>query len=169
MDKHKGRTIVADVWPFLPTMFDKSVDGARPHKKGTPNGPLLVYFMWEDEKNDEVWINQMKTALDHIHRIAREEKCATDSAPVYCNTTLAEVTSVEQIYRNNLAKLTVLRRKYDPENVMERTGGFRIPLAIADGPYKIKNRHDLPIGVPRRPGPVVKVADPGTVCDLSAP
>ncbi|KAJ7580371.1 hypothetical protein C8J56DRAFT_961446 [Mycena floridula] len=128
MEKHNGRMVVSDIWPFLPSMFDNSVNSAWPHKKGAPNGPLLVYFMWEDEENDDVWISQMKTALDHIYRIALLEKCTTHNAPVYCNTTLADVTTPQQIYRDNLSKLSELRKKYDPDNVMEKTGGFRIPL-----------------------------------------
>ncbi|KAH8984215.1 hypothetical protein EDB86DRAFT_2833631 [Lactarius hatsudake] len=70
---------------------------------------------------------KMKTALDHIHRIALQEGCTTPSAPVYCNTTLEDVTTPEQIYRDNL-ELSALRIRYDPDNVMERTGGFRIPF-----------------------------------------
>ncbi|KAJ7911782.1 hypothetical protein B0H13DRAFT_1875515 [Mycena leptocephala] len=83
MEKHQGRMVVADIWPFLPNMFDNSVDSAWPHKRGAPNGPLLVYFMWEGKENDVVWIGQMKTALDHIHRIALQEECTTPNALVY--------------------------------------------------------------------------------------
>ncbi|KAJ7107905.1 hypothetical protein C8R44DRAFT_885296 [Mycena epipterygia] len=132
MGVYKGRMVVADIWPFLPTMFDTSTDSAWPHKKGEPNGPLVVYFMWEGTENDVVWIDQMKTALDHIHRIALQEGCTTPNAPVYCNTTLEDVTKPQQIdiYRDNLTRLSALRRKYDPHKVMDRTGGFRIPLDL---------------------------------------
>ncbi|KAI9441828.1 hypothetical protein H4582DRAFT_2055639 [Lactarius indigo] len=128
MQQFKGRMVMAEIWPFLPTMFDRSVDSAWPHKRGKPNGPLVVYFMWEHAENDEVWISQMKTALDHIHRIALQERCATLSAPVYCNTALEDVTTPEQIYRGNLGRLSALRFSYDRDDVMGRTGGFRIPL-----------------------------------------
>lgn len=121
--------VVADIWPFLSTMFDTSVDSAWPHRRGEPNGPLLMNFMWEGMENDKIWIDQMKMALDHIHRIALQEQCTTLNAPVYCNTTLVDVTTPEQIYRANLTRLSQLRRTYDPNNVMGRTGGFRIPLA----------------------------------------
>ncbi|KAI9450622.1 hypothetical protein BJY52DRAFT_172619 [Lactarius psammicola] len=128
MERHKGRMVMAEIWPFLSTMFDKSVDSAWPHKRGEPNGPLVVYFMWEGTENDKVWINQMKVALDHIGRIALREECTTPSAPVYCNTTLEDVTTPQLIYRDNLNRLSALRRTYDPSDVMKRAGGFRIPL-----------------------------------------
>jgi hypothetical protein len=169
MEKHRGRMVVADIWPFLPTMFDKSVDSAWPHKRGAPNGPLLVYFMWEGKENDDAWINQMKTALVHIHRIALQEGCTTRNTPVYCNTTLKDVTTPKQIYQDNLSDLSALRTKYDPDKVMERTGGFRIPLgpAIVNGTYRITNAKDKDaIGVREFPGPVVK-ADGTVVCNLS--
>lgn len=154
--------VVADIWPFLPTMFKGSADSAWPHNDGEPNGPLLVYFMWEGKENDKAWIDQMKTALHHIHEIALQEKCTTNHAPVYCNTTLklgvkdfsspeqCERWHCEQIYRNNLADLSALRTKYDPDNVMGRTGGFRIPLgrAIVDGIYEITStKGNYAIGV----------------------
>ncbi|KAH9058186.1 hypothetical protein EDB87DRAFT_1578183 [Lactarius vividus] len=105
----------------MPTMFDQSVPSAWPHKRGEPNGPFLV-----------VWVDHTKTALDHIHRITLQEGCKTPSVPVYCNTTLGGVTTPEQIYRDNLDRpwdrLSALRNSYDPDNVMGRTGGFRIPF-----------------------------------------
>ncbi|KAF8483612.1 hypothetical protein DFH94DRAFT_318194 [Russula ochroleuca] len=162
MEKHKGRMVVGEIWPFLPTMFDTSVDSAWPHREGAPNGPLLVYFMWEGRENDKPWVNQMKAALHHIHQIALREECTTPDAPVYCNTTLEEVTTPQQIYRHNLSALSALRTKYDPDDVMGKTGGFRIPLgpAIINGTYKITNANNNDaIGVSRPSGHVVKVDD----------
>ena len=129
MQKHSGKMIVAEVWPFLQSIFKDSPPAAWPHKRGRANGPLLVYFLWEGEENDRVWIEQMKKALKNIRRVALEEQCTTQDAPVYLNTTLWETTSVEEIYRHNLPKLSRLRRLYDPSDIMANTGGFRIPLA----------------------------------------
>jgi hypothetical protein len=129
MGIYEGRMVVAEIWPFLSTMFDRSVTSAWPHERGKPNGPLVVYFMWEGEENDKIWIRQMKEALGNIHQIALDEGCTTSNAPVYCNTTLEDVTTPEEIYRDNLARLSTLRKAYDPSDVMARTGGFRIPLA----------------------------------------
>jgi len=170
MDKHKGRVVVADIWPLLPTMVNKKTDSAWPHMTG-PNGPLLVYFMWEGRENDAVWIKQMKTALDHIRQIAIEENCTTQDAPVYCNTALDHegYTTVEKIYRNNLSDLRALRSIWDPDRVMDRAGGFRIPtgLAIPTGYYRIKNGNHI-IGADVLPGPLGLSAFGGRkVCDHS--
>ncbi|KAG1741127.1 hypothetical protein EDB19DRAFT_1706487 [Suillus lakei] len=117
MKDNQGKTAVIDIWPFLPSMFDTSTSAAWPHKKGQPNGPLLVCFQWEGESNDMYWIGLMMQILQSIQKL-----------PKYCNTSLAD-TPVKDIYKKHLSKLRLIRAKYDPDDMMGRTGGFRIPLA----------------------------------------
>ncbi|KAH9980424.1 hypothetical protein BJV74DRAFT_887836 [Russula compacta] len=164
MKRYKGITIAANIWPFVQTMFHNSVDTAWPHKSGEPNGPLLVYFVWEGEENDAIWIHQMKKALSHIYDVAREEECVTSDAPVYCNTALHGDATPEDIYRDHLAALSALRTKYDPDNVMGKTGGWRIAggPAIVNGSYSIKNAGGSVVGTQEPPaaGTSVKVCVP---------
>ncbi|KAF7982402.1 hypothetical protein HWV62_28503 [Athelia sp. TMB] len=127
MKKHKGKLVLMDVWPFLPSIFDNSTPAAWAHKKGKPFGPLLAYFLWEDKAEDTFWLGRMQTALDNVRDVAIREGCFADNAPVYCNNAL-EYTAVEDIYRGGLKALSALRAKYDPTDVMGRTGGFKIPL-----------------------------------------
>lgn len=169
MEHYRGRMVVTEVWPFLPSMFDNSVDSAWPHKKGSPNGPLVVIFTWEGKENDSVWIKQLKTALDEIRRTALQEGCTTPDAPVYYNTCLSEVTRPEDIYRHNLPDLSAIRKIYDPDDVMSLTGGFRIPLGppIADGSYKITNAEGkVAIGACKLPGLVGSDKPHSTVHDF---
>src|ERR1700733_10996246 len=169
MERYRGRMVVTEVWPFLPTMFDNSVDSAWPHKKGSPNGPLVVIFTWEGKENDSVWIKQLKTALDEIRRTALQEGCTTPDAPVYYNTCLSDVTGPEDIYRHNLPDLSAIRNIYDPDDVMSLTGGFRIPLGppIADGSYKITNAEGkVAIGACKLPGLVGSDKPHSTVRDF---
>lgn len=118
---------VVDIWPFTKSMFDKSTPAAWPHKRGEPNGPILVYFIWEGVENDEFWISQMNKALDAILTKVRKSRGGQEDLPVYLNTTLSSRTSVHDIYRENLGRLMDLRKRYDPELVMNRAGGFSIP------------------------------------------
>lgn len=127
MKDNHGKTAVIDIWPFLPSMFDKSTPAAWPHKKGQPNGPLLVCFQWEGESNDSYWIGLMMQILQSIQKVAKQEGCTNDELPSYCNTSL-DITPVRDIYKSNLSKLRRVRAKYDPDDVMGRAGGFRIPL-----------------------------------------
>ena len=120
--------VIIDVWPFLPTIFDNSPPGAAwPHEPGKAFGPCLAYFLWEDAKDDKFWLSQMKNALKRIRSVARAEGCTTSSPPIYSNTSLENV-SPKRIWRGNLDQLRKVRKKYDPDDVMSRTGGFRIKL-----------------------------------------
>ncbi|KAG2053674.1 FAD-binding domain-containing protein [Suillus hirtellus] len=129
LKEYEGKTAVIDIWPFLPSMFDTSTSAAWPHEKGRPNGPLLACFQWEGESNDSFWIGMMKQILQSIQKVAEAEGCTNDKLPKYCNTSLAD-TPVQDIYKEHLPKLIAIRAKYDPNNMMGRTGGFRIPLAL---------------------------------------
>ncbi|KAG9014278.1 hypothetical protein FRB94_013588 [Tulasnella sp. JGI-2019a] len=127
MNENKGKLIVLDVWPFLPTIFDNSTPSAWPHTKGNAFFPLLAYFLWEKKSDDQYWLGRMQQTLENIHKVAVAEHCINDSAPAYLNTSL-EYTPVENIYRTELKELSELRAKYDPTDVMRRTCGFKIPL-----------------------------------------
>lgn len=128
MRDNQGKTADIGIWPFLPSMFDNSTPAAWPHKKGQPNGPLHICFQWEGENNDTYWIGLMMQILQSIQKVAKLEGCTNDELPSYCNFSLAD-TPVEDIYKNNLSQLKIIRTKYDPNDVMGRSGGFRIPLA----------------------------------------
>src|SRR3954470_1225859 len=118
MTRYNGRMVIAEIWPFHPSMFKHSSPAAWPHESNKPNGPLVLYFVWDGEDNDEFWIARLKEALERIRQVALDEKCTTEGAAVHGNTALAEVTSVEDIYRDNLDRLRDLRKKYDPFDVM---------------------------------------------------
>lgn len=69
----------------------------------------------------------MTDALNAIRQVAESEGVTTNDTPVYLNTTL-EITPVEHIYRGNLEHLGRVRAKYDPDDVMSLTGGFKISM-----------------------------------------
>lgn len=119
-----------DIWPFLPTIFDNSPpEAAWPHKKGEVYGPIVTYFLWENEKDDDHWLGVLTETLERLRQVALKEGVTKDDVPYYWNTSLEpEYITVEQIYRGNLDRLKKLRAKYDPNDVMGLTGGFRIPI-----------------------------------------
>lgn len=127
MKEHKGKLVLLDVWPFLPSIFDDSTPAAWPHSKGNAFGPLLAYFLWEGSSEDRYWVGVMQQALDNVRRVAEDEGCTDENAPVYLNNAL-DYTPVNDIYRTNLVDLSDLRATYDRDDVMGRTGGFKIPL-----------------------------------------
>lgn len=117
-----------DVWPFRSDIFDKSPPGAAwPHEHGKGFGPLLCYFLWEEEKDDAFWLALMKDTLDKLRVRAIAEGATVADAAQYSNLSLEDVP-VEQVYRGNLQALGKVRYRYDPGDVMGQSGGFRIPI-----------------------------------------
>ena len=125
---NSGISCLTEVWPFLPTIFDHGLPGAAwPHEPGKVFGPCLASFRWTDEEKDGFWLQKMTDALNAIRQVAESEEVTTNDAPIYLNTTL-EFTPVENIYRGNLEHLKGIRAKYDPDDIMSLTGGFKISL-----------------------------------------
>lgn len=134
MLNHGGKRVVIDIWPFTNTMFNSSTPSAWPHTKGSQNGPILAYFLWEGSDNDYFWINLMENALAAIkEKVSKARGPNAKPLPVYSNTTL-ESTTVEEIYGENLDKLKQLRKKFDPELIMDLagSGGFKIPHPLEE-------------------------------------
>ena len=127
LEQHGGTRITIGLWPFTKAMFDRATDSAWPHEKSKPNCPIIVYFTWERESNDAYWIETMQATLDKLRVKVLEERPLSKNLPYFINTALAEATTVEELYRDNLPKLKGLRTEYDPKAVMDLTGGFRIP------------------------------------------
>ncbi|EGN97867.1 hypothetical protein SERLA73DRAFT_160903 [Serpula lacrymans var. lacrymans S7.3] len=127
MKRHRGKLVCIDVWPFLPSIFEKSTPSAWPHPIGKSYSPCIVYFLWDKPEDDQYWLKQMNSALKAIHKVAIKEKC-TKNYPMYLNTSL-DTTPVERIYgRMNLGLLSKIRKTYDPDDVMGHASGFKIPL-----------------------------------------
>lgn len=118
----RGQLVSVDVWPFHERIFDESPPGAAwPHNKGKPFGPMLVYFCWEDEKDDDFWLNKMREMINNIRSTALDLKLTTLDAPYYNNLSL-EDEPASSIYRNELGRLQAVKRRYDPRNTMGYCG-----------------------------------------------
>lgn len=128
MKLNKGRMVSIEVWPFLPTIFHCSPPAGWPHD-GKAFFPLVAQFLWDEKSSDTYWIDAMNRVLTNLSKVASEQGCTIPNAPIYSNTTLGG-TPLADIYRDNLPMLSQIRKKYDPQDVMGRSGGFIIPLPI---------------------------------------
>ncbi|KAF9465830.1 hypothetical protein BDZ94DRAFT_1234435 [Collybia nuda] len=124
----RGLSVIVDAWPVHGSIFDDSPPGAAfPHKRGEPFGPMLAYFRWEDEKDDEFWITKLKGTLNRIRVVARNLGLTPRKPALYNNLSL-ETVPVHKIYRENMKWLSEVKAQYDPTDVMGRAGAHRIPL-----------------------------------------
>jgi hypothetical protein len=107
-------------------MYDHSPRCAWPHKAGEPNGPLVINFKWTDVEFDAYWYDAIKHVTEELKAEAwRQGVTYPKTTPQYYNLSLDE-THVGKIYQDNLKELRGIRARYDPNRVMDRTGGFRI-------------------------------------------
>jgi len=76
---------------------------------------------------------RMRSARSRSTRIAPRRR------HLYYNTSLKDVTQVEDSYRQNLY---AIRKLCDPDDVMALTGGIPLGPSIIDGHYSIPNAED---------------------------
>ncbi|KIJ94572.1 hypothetical protein K443DRAFT_125166 [Laccaria amethystina LaAM-08-1] len=127
MEEKKGIRVSYEIWPFHKNAFNgvKQEDSAWPHEEGKVFGPLVGWFEWSGKDNDKYWLEQISNSLRVLHQVALKENCTTEDLPMYLNITL-EDTSVKDIYRDHYEELKLLRRVYDPNDVMGLAAGFVI-------------------------------------------
>ncbi|ELU42150.1 putative FAD dependent oxidoreductase [Rhizoctonia solani AG-1 IA] len=103
-----------DVEPFLPTMNARSKGGAYPHDDFLM--PLNLYFGWVSHLDDK-WFHD---AIEESTRVIREQAIAEGQ----------DIAGDKQIKYGNYASANEdlssdLKKKYDPNNVMNLAGGYR--------------------------------------------
>lgn len=116
---------VYSVEPFLPSAFSQAsaVTNAFPPSRILWL-PTSINFFWEQSALDAVVESSLRQSVEHLTLVAKGEGQDVDSLPVYNNYALFD-TSLEKIYQGNLRRLREMKHRYDPENIMGLTGGWR--------------------------------------------
>lgn len=122
---HSGVDYYPSIEPYNEYIFEKSLPSAWPREQTKPNFALPIRCRWTNAEFDDFWLAQLREITKLVQAAALDEGCTTRGTPIYYNLTL-DGTPVKDIYRDNLTELEQFRKAVDPENVMGRTGGFRI-------------------------------------------
>ena len=85
----------------------------------------MINFKWADATFDQYWYDAIKNVTEELKGEGWRQGVSWPTTPQYYNLSLDE-THVGKIYQGNLKELEGIRAKYDPNRVMDRTGGFRI-------------------------------------------
>ena len=89
--------------------------------------PVNIFFTWGQPSQDAYFIKSMKQLSSTIQAEAIREGQRIQNAPWYPNYALYS-DDISHFYGPNVPRLQAIKRKYDPNNVMGLTGGFKIPL-----------------------------------------
>ncbi|KAF8337005.1 FAD-binding domain-containing protein [Cantharellus anzutake] len=119
---NSGLLVSYDIEPFLTSIPKHATPSAFPHDKFA--SPLNIYFAWTSPDSDDAQIRGIKQTAANIAAAAKAEGQDIDSLTLYPNNCLAD-TPLEKMYGNNVQRLKKIKEKYDPLNVMGRTGGFK--------------------------------------------
>jgi hypothetical protein len=113
--------------PFLSTYFDKSQGGAYPHVASTtPLLPILIQFGWRLPADDDFFISEIKLAADSIMQAALDDgQNGNGTIQIRYPNYALDTTPLSEMYGDNVPRLQSIRRTWDPDNVMNLTGGFK--------------------------------------------
>lgn len=82
---------------------------------------------WTNPAEDTFWHDELKKSADHLLSVAASEDPSVLPQIRYPNYAIAD-TPVAELYGKNVPALRALRRRVDPDRVMDLTGGFRVPF-----------------------------------------
>lgn len=113
--------------PFVPSSIVRPLsDGLFPH--ATFASPLNAALWWgNDRTQDARGFKYLNEATNKFEKILKADGQPVDEMALYPNYADTFHT-VEQLYGPNLEKGIQVRERYDPTNVMLRTGGVETPI-----------------------------------------
>ena len=119
---HSGVLLSYDVEPF--TKYGAYATASVYSHADSPL-PLEVYFSWSLPSEDVFWRKIMQQSIDHLIDIAKQEGIYASMPSTYPNYALSTYTAVQVYGPKHAAQLNAIRNRYDPNNIMDLTGGFR--------------------------------------------
>ena len=119
--------ITIAIEPFLPQYFDFSQGGAYPHaSSATPLLPINIQFGWQLPINNQFFVDEIQVLANSLLQTAVEDGQDVGSPKQirYPNYAL-DTTPLAEMYGENVVRLRTIRQSWEPDNVMNLTGGFK--------------------------------------------
>ncbi|KDQ56646.1 hypothetical protein JAAARDRAFT_194628 [Jaapia argillacea MUCL 33604] len=123
-----GDFISYDIEPFQPSFlsFGSTSTAAYPPDRSQPYLPLNIYYAYASALSDQTFWDAATESASYIKSQAIAEGQNVANAPSYGNYAIFS-TPVSDIYGGNLARMSAVKARVDPNNVMGQAGGFKVP------------------------------------------
>ena len=123
-EKDKDGALIVSLDAFESDIFTHGGPSAFPPDRSHTILPSRITIWWSDESLDEYAYDTLRSLGDAITEAGTKDGQDLKNAARYPNYALFG-TPVENMYGKNVEWLRAIKRKYDPLNVMDLTGGFR--------------------------------------------
>ncbi|KIJ49136.1 hypothetical protein M422DRAFT_28117 [Sphaerobolus stellatus SS14] len=113
------------VEPFMRNTHQHAQGGAYPHSQEHPWTPLQMLIGYVNPLEDKRTASLITKGANSIHAVAIRENQSSADAILY-NNYAQQGTDLSLLYGENLQKLRELRARYDPDNIINLTGGWKL-------------------------------------------
>ncbi|KAH9955423.1 FAD-binding domain-containing protein [Russula dissimulans] len=123
----EGLVLIFTCEPYEPGFLNHGGPSAYPPDRSAayPALPQNLYFGWSNESANEYMLNGIRSSTDSLIASGIKDGQDVENAVRYGNYALFG-TPLEVLYGENLPLLREIRKKYDPEDVMGLTDGWKI-------------------------------------------
>jgi hypothetical protein len=125
-EKDKDAFVMFQLDAFESDIFTHGGPSAYPPDRSRTILPSHIFVAWNDRSldRDKYVYNSVRRLSASIIEAGIEDGQDLEDAAHYTNYALYG-TPLEKMYGNNVKRLRAIKKKYDPFNVMDLTGGFR--------------------------------------------
>jgi hypothetical protein len=114
--------VVYNLDPFQPDFLTHGGRSAYPPDRSLAVLPSGIYLGWTDESVDDLMADALRISVATLIEAGIQDCQNLTNAAPYVNYALFG-TPVERMYGDNLERLRVIKRTYDPRDVMGFAGG----------------------------------------------
>jgi len=116
--------VVYTLEPFEPDFLTHGGPSAYPPDRSLAVLPSGIYLGWTDESVDNLMADALRISAATLIEAGIQDCQKLRNAAPYVNYALFG-TPVERMYGDNLERLRVIKRTYDPRDVMGLAGGWK--------------------------------------------